>query len=88
MMLCVKPAKHSLIYIVHNNMLMSYVMMLCAAGHTEQVTHFTLWCLMSGPLLISTDLGTISNASLSILQHAELIAVNQDPNGLQGVCTF
>ena len=53
--------------------------------YEEQVTHFALWCLITGPLLISTDLSTISNASLAILQHEELIAVNQDPGGVQGV---
>ena len=52
--------------------------------YQEQVTHFALWCLITGPLLISTDLSTISNASLAILQHEELIAVNQDPSGVQG----
>ena len=53
--------------------------------HNEQVSHFALWCLITGPLLISTDLNTITNASLAILTHEEMIAVNQDPSGIQGV---
>ena len=43
------------------------------------------WCLISGPLLISTDLNSISNESLAILKHEELITINQDANGIQGV---
>ena len=54
-------------------------------SHDEQVSHFALWCLITGPLLISTDLNSITNETLSILTHEELIAVNQDPNGLQGI---
>ena len=44
-----------------------------------------LWCLIAGPLLISTDLQTISNESLAVLKSPELIAVHQDPAGVQGV---
>jgi alpha-galactosidase len=53
-------------------------------SHQEQVAHFALWCLITGPLLISTDLNSISNDSLAILTHDELIAVNQHPSGIQG----
>ena len=51
----------------------------------EQKSHFTLWCLMGGPLLISTDLAVISNEALAILKAPEVIAVNQDPLAKQGV---
>ena len=54
-------------------------------SHTEQISHFALWCLITGPLLISTDLNSITNESLAILTSPELIAVNQDPGGVQGV---
>ena len=49
----------------------------------EEEVHFGLWCLMSSPLLIGCDLTTISEASLKLLKNKELIALNQDPLGLQ-----
>ena len=51
----------------------------------EQISHFALWCLITGPLLISTDLNTIDKDALAILTSPELIAINQDPGGIQGV---
>ena len=50
---------------------------------TEEEVHFGLWCLMSSPLLIGCDLTTIPEASLRLLKNKELIALNQDPLGLQ-----
>ena len=51
----------------------------------EQKSHFSLWCILAAPLLISTDLVAITNATLSILTAKEVIAVNQDPLGVQGL---
>lgn len=49
----------------------------------EEQTHFGLWCMMSSPLLIGCDLTTIPQASLELLTNPELVALNQDPLGLQ-----
>jgi hypothetical protein len=49
----------------------------------EQRTHFSLWCLIKSPLLIGADVRSIAPESLAILKNAELIAVNQDPLGVQ-----
>lgn len=49
----------------------------------EEEVHFGMWCLMSSPLLIGCDLTTIAPASLELLKNEELIALNQDPLGLQ-----
>lgn len=49
----------------------------------EERTHFGMWCIMSSPLLIGCDLTTIDPKSLALLKNTELIAVNQDPLGLQ-----
>lgn len=49
----------------------------------EEVTHFGMWCIMSSPLLIGCDLTTIPARSLQLLTNRELIALNQDPLGLQ-----
>lgn len=50
---------------------------------TEEEVHFGMWCLMSSPLLIGCDLTTIPDSSLKLLKNEELIALNQDPLGLQ-----
>jgi hypothetical protein len=39
---------------------------------TQQRAHFALWALAKSPLLISTDLGKISNISLDILKAEEV----------------
>lgn len=49
----------------------------------EDETHFGMWCIMSSPLLIGCDLTTISDSVLNLLTNPELIALNQDPLGLQ-----
>ncbi|MYS86926.1 alpha-galactosidase [Streptomyces sp. SID5474] len=51
---------------------------------TEYRTHFTLWSMMSAPLLIGTDLRTASADTFGILSNADVIAVDQDPLGKQG----
>eukprot|EP01063_Lacrimia_lanifica_P033445 TRINITY_DN5940_c0_g2_i1.p1 TRINITY_DN5940_c0_g2~~TRINITY_DN5940_c0_g2_i1.p1 ORF type:complete len:937 (+),score=234.67 TRINITY_DN5940_c0_g2_i1:46-2856(+) len=49
----------------------------------EQRAHFSMWCILTSPLLIGTNLVTISNDVLSILLNEEAVAVNQDlgPSG-------
>lgn len=51
----------------------------------EQRTQFTLWSIMSSPLLISVDLTLASNRTVEILSNDEVVAINQDPLGVQGV---
>ena len=51
--------------------------------HAEYRSHFSLWAMMAAPLLIGTDLRTISPADLEILLNRDVIAVNQDPLGVQ-----
>jgi autotransporter-associated beta strand protein len=50
---------------------------------TEDRTHFTLWCMMNSPLLAGNDLRSMTPATLAILTHPELIALNQDPLAYQ-----
>ena len=49
----------------------------------EEEVHFGMWCIMSSPLMIGCDMQTIPEASLSLIKNEELIALNQDPLGLQ-----
>ena len=50
---------------------------------TEEEAHFGLWCIMSSPLLIGCNLENMPDSSLELLTNKELIALNQDPLGLQ-----
>ncbi len=47
--------------------------------YDEDKSHFTMWCMLSAPLMIGTNLLTIRDETLSILSNEELIAVDQDP---------
>lgn len=49
----------------------------------EDKTHFGMWCIMSSPLLIGCNMATIKERALNLLKNKELIALNQDPLGLQ-----
>jgi len=50
----------------------------------EYTTHFSLWSIMKSPLLIGCDITKMSSDTINILMNDEVIAVNQDPKGIQG----
>ncbi|MER6912090.1 NPCBM/NEW2 domain-containing protein [Streptomyces sp. NPDC000594] len=50
---------------------------------TEYRSHFSLWSMMAAPLLIGTDLRKATPEALRILANREVIAVDQDPLGVQ-----
>jgi Alpha galactosidase A len=54
---------------------------------SEQQAQFALYAIFAAPLMMSTDLRTISEESKAILLNSEIIAVNQDPLGRQGWCS-
>ena len=45
----------------------------------EDKTHFSMWCMMTSPLLAGNDLRDMSDETIEILTNKELIAINQDP---------
>lgn len=49
----------------------------------EDQTHFGMWCIMASPLLIGCNMETIRPEALALLKNTDLIALNQDPLGLQ-----
>lgn len=49
----------------------------------QEKSHFGLWCMMSSPLMIGCDLRSIPQRTLDIITNKEVIAINQDPLGLQ-----
>ena len=51
--------------------------------YEEDRTHFGIWCMMSSPLLIGCDMATLKPQTLELLTNRELIAIDQDPLGLQ-----
>jgi len=55
---------------------------------TEYRTHFSLWCLLAAPLMAGNDLRTMSDETREILTNREVIAVDQDPLGVQGTRMF
>ncbi len=51
--------------------------------YTEEEAHFGMWCIMASPLLVGCDLEYVPEETMRIITNPELIAVNQDPLGLQ-----
>jgi hypothetical protein len=51
---------------------------------TEYATHFSLWSISKAPLIIGCDVTNMSAANIATLTNLEVIAVNQDPLGVQG----
>lgn len=47
-------------------------------------TQFSLWAVAAAPLLLAMDLRTMADEIKSIVSNQEVIAVNQDPLGVQG----
>ena len=52
---------------------------------TEYQTHMSLWCLLASPLLAGNDIRSMTPAIAAILMNKEVIAVDQDKLGKQGV---
>lgn len=50
----------------------------------EQISHITIWCMLAAPLLIGCDLTRLDEFTLNLLSNDEVIAVDQDPLGVQG----
>lgn len=52
-------------------------------SYQEEEAHFGMWCIMSSPLLLGCVLEYIPEETMAIITNPELIALNQDPLGLQ-----
>ena len=48
-------------------------------GDTEYKTHFALWCMMSSPLMIGTDLRRVRPETLELFKNPGLLRINSDP---------
>lgn len=54
-------------------------------SYDESVTHFSMWCMLAAPLMSGNDLRKMDRETIEILTNKEVIAVNQDPKGVQGI---
>jgi len=52
---------------------------------TESRAHFGMWAMMSAPLISGNDLRSMNQETTDLLVNREVIAIDQDPLGLQGV---
>jgi alpha-galactosidase len=50
----------------------------------ESRTHFSMWALLAAPLLAGNDIANMSADTRSILLNKDVIAIDQDPMGIQG----
>jgi alpha-galactosidase len=50
---------------------------------TEYRTHFGMWAMLAAPLLIGSDLRGTTADTMSILLNREVVAIDQDPLGVQ-----
>ncbi len=50
----------------------------------ENRLHMSLWCLLAAPLLAGNDLSNMSPEVLQVLTNREVLAIDQDPLGVQG----
>jgi len=53
--------------------------------YEQAKTQFSLWSALAAPLLISANIRDMSEAFLDIYRNREVIAVDQDPMGKQGI---
>lgn len=53
-------------------------------SENEDRAHFTLWCMMAAPLILGNDIRDMSDETKAILSNKDVIAIDQDPLGVQG----
>ena len=51
----------------------------------EDRAHFSMWCMMASPLILGNDVRDMSVNVKSILMNKEMIAIDQDTLGVQGL---
>ena len=51
----------------------------------EDRAHFTMWCMMASPLILGNDIRNMSPEVRDILTNREMIAIDQDALGVQGL---
>ena len=70
-----KLLNHSCLQLVIGNFGLSY---------DQSKAQMAIWSILAAPLIMSVDLRTIKPEYKAILQNREVIAIDQDPLGIQG----
>jgi alpha-galactosidase len=52
-------------------------------GPNQFQTQFSMWAMLAAPLMISDDMRSMSKASLATVSNKAVIAIDQDPAGVQ-----
>ncbi|MEJ2054265.1 MAG: hypothetical protein P8X42_10125, partial [Calditrichaceae bacterium] len=47
-------------------------------------SHFAMWCMLAAPLIAGNNISTMNDTIRDILTAPEIIAIDQDPLGIQG----
>ena len=50
----------------------------------ECCSHFAMWCMLAAPLIAGNNISTMNDTIRDILTAPEIIAIDQDPLGIQG----
>lgn len=53
-------------------------------NETEERTQFSMWCIMASPLFLGNDVLKMPQYTKDIVMNKEMIAIDQDPLGIQG----
>ena len=51
----------------------------------EDRAHFTMWCMMAAPLILGNDLSKMTDETRAIILNKDVIAIDQDKLGVQGL---
>ena len=51
----------------------------------EDRLHFSMWCMLAAPLIAGNDIRKMSNETKMILTNKDVIAIDQDSLGIQGL---
>ncbi|VBB44723.1 Alpha-galactosidase A [uncultured Paludibacter sp.] len=54
-------------------------------SENQDRAHFSMWCMLAAPLILGNDIRNMNEATKNILMNREVIAVNQDSLGIQGL---
>lgn len=51
----------------------------------EDRAHFTMWCMLAAPLILGNDIRNMTQETKDIILNKDVIAIDQDPLGVQGL---
>jgi alpha-galactosidase len=64
-----------------------YIVPELGLSSAEAQAQFTMWAIVAAPLMIGADVRALSPGTVAMLTNAEVIAIDQDPLGIQGTPT-